>query len=82
VSKVPSFTGIAFRLSIDHSGTSDIIGSPGKLWDLLQDANALAPVEGNTDGSYVTMKSNSGILFAGCKFRSSGVWIDGFAADL
>ncbi|GAA5899047.1 hypothetical protein JCM6882_004600 [Rhodosporidiobolus microsporus] len=59
-------------------GTSDIVGSPGKLWDLLQDAAVLAPVSGNTDGSYTTMKSNGGILFAGCTIASgfSGVFCD------
>ena len=46
------------------SGTSALVGSPGKLWDLLQDAAKLAPVDGNTMGSYTTLKSNSGILFA------------------
>ncbi|GAA6040980.1 hypothetical protein JCM8097_000521 [Rhodosporidiobolus ruineniae] len=59
-------------------GTSDMIGSPGKLWDLLQDAAVLAPVSGNAGGSYTTMKSNGGILFAGCTVASgfSGVFCD------
>ncbi|GAA5836147.1 hypothetical protein JCM11251_007381 [Rhodosporidiobolus azoricus] len=59
-------------------GTSDIVGSPGKLWDLLQNAAILAPVAGNTDGSYTTMKSNGGILFGGCTIASgfSGVFCD------
>lgn len=45
-------------------GTSDLIGSPGKLYDLLKDAALAVPVEGNHQGSYLTMKSNSGLLFA------------------
>ncbi|GAA6018649.1 hypothetical protein JCM10207_008994 [Rhodosporidiobolus poonsookiae] len=59
-------------------GTSDVIGSPGKLWDLLQEAAVLAPVAGNAEGSYTTMKSNGGILFAGCTIASgfSGVFCD------
>lgn len=50
-------------------GTSDVIGSPGKLYDLLQQAAVLAPVDGNTGGSYTTMKSDGGILFGGCTVR-------------
>ncbi|GAA6055529.1 hypothetical protein JCM3770_006770 [Rhodotorula araucariae] len=59
-------------------GTSDIIGSPRKLYDLLQDAAVLAPVAGNAAGSYTTMKSNAGILFGGCTIASgfSGVVCD------
>lgn len=45
-------------------GTSDLIGSPGKLYDLLKEAALAVPVEGNHEGSYLTMKSNSGLLFA------------------
>lgn len=48
-------------------GTSDAVGSPGRMWDLLQQAAELVPVEGNAEGSYTTMKSNGGILFAGCE---------------
>ncbi|GJN92032.1 hypothetical protein Rhopal_005060-T1 [Rhodotorula paludigena] len=56
-------------------GTSDAVGSPGRMWDLLQQAAELVPVEGNAEGSYTTMKSNGGILFAGCTIASgfSGV---------
>ncbi|BGP44352.1 hypothetical protein JCM10450v2_000163 [Rhodotorula kratochvilovae] len=59
-------------------GTSDNIGSPGKLYDLLQQAAVLAPVVGNAAGSYVSMKSNGGILFGGCTIASgfSGVVCD------
>ncbi|BGP12235.1 hypothetical protein JCM10213v2_000147 [Rhodosporidiobolus nylandii] len=59
-------------------GTSSAVGSPGKLWDLLQDAAVLAPVDGNTGGSYTTMKSNGGIFFAGTTMASgfSGVLCD------
>ncbi|GAA5947178.1 hypothetical protein JCM3775_002690 [Rhodotorula graminis] len=47
-------------------GTSDVIGSPGKLYDLLQQATVLAPVDGNAGGSYTTMNSQGGMLFGGC----------------
>lgn len=45
-------------------GTSDLIGSPSKMYDLLKEAALRTPVEGNAGGSYLTMKSNSGMLFA------------------
>ena len=35
--------------------TSDLIGSPDKMWELLQAASAANPVDGNAQGSYVTM---------------------------
>jgi urea-proton symporter len=35
--------------------TNENLGSPGKVWDLLQTAAALHPVEGNAGGSYLTM---------------------------
>lgn len=37
--------------------TSDIIGSPERMWQLLRDAAALHPVSGNAEGSYLTMSS-------------------------
>ncbi|GAA6015627.1 hypothetical protein JCM10207_008149 [Rhodosporidiobolus poonsookiae] len=43
--------------------TSDKIGSPGKMWELLQAASERAPIEGNKDGSYLTMMSKSGGVF-------------------
>ncbi|CEQ39866.1 SPOSA6832_01425, partial [Sporobolomyces salmonicolor] len=59
-------------------GTSPVLGSPGKLYDLLQQAAELVPVAGNIDGSYTTLKSNAGILFAGCTICTgfSGVFCD------
>lgn len=47
-------------------GTSNVVGSPGAMYDLLKKAADLAPVAGNAAGSYMTMKSNGGILFGGC----------------
>ncbi|GAA5933076.1 sodium:solute symporter family protein [Sporobolomyces koalae] len=45
-------------------GTSDLIGSPSKMYDLLKEAAIRVPVAGNAEGSYLTLKSNSGMLFA------------------
>ncbi|KAJ7132212.1 Na+/solute symporter [Mycena epipterygia] len=59
-------------------GTSDVLGSPGKMWDLLQQSAITDPVAGNAGGSYVTMRSNSGIVFAACTIAAgfSGVFCD------
>jgi SSS family transporter len=43
--------------------TNPHLGSPGKVWDLLQEAAAAHPVDGNKDGSYLTMKSTQGAIF-------------------
>ena len=43
--------------------TSPIIGSPGKMWEMLQRASELHPVAGNAQGSYLTMRSKSGLIF-------------------
>ncbi|THH11139.1 hypothetical protein EW146_g8142 [Bondarzewia mesenterica] len=43
---------------------SAVIGSPGKMWDLLTEAAKKAPVEGNYHGSYLTFRSRSGAIFA------------------
>ncbi|AET39627.1 Dur3p Ecym_4595 [Eremothecium cymbalariae DBVPG len=44
-------------------GTSDLLGSPAIVYDLLQAAAERHPVEGNAGGQYLTMKSESGIIF-------------------
>ncbi|KAJ7474699.1 urea transporter [Mycena latifolia] len=43
--------------------TSDKIGSPGKMYELLTAAAAAAPVQGNAHGSYITMRSKNGLIF-------------------
>lgn len=60
------------------SATSDELGSVGKMYDLLQKAAAAIPVEGNQDGSYLTMKSNQGLVFGAATILSgfSGVFCD------
>jgi urea-proton symporter len=42
-------------------GTSDILGSPGKVYDLLVQAAKAHPVSGNAGGSYLTMRSKEGV---------------------
>lgn len=43
--------------------TSPILGSPSAVYDLLVQAAAAHPVEGNEGGSYLTMKSKEGAIF-------------------
>jgi urea-proton symporter len=43
--------------------TSDIIGSPSAMYDLLVEAANAHPVSGNKDGSYLTMRSSGGVTF-------------------
>lgn len=43
--------------------TNTVLGSPGRVWDLLQEAAARHPVEGNAGGSYLTMRSQEGAIF-------------------
>jgi len=51
-----------FIFSVYASPNSDL-GSPGKVFDNLQVVSALYPVKGNRDGSFLTMFSESGIIF-------------------
>ncbi|KAJ7250714.1 urea transporter [Mycena rebaudengoi] len=44
-------------------GTSDKIGSPSKMYELLTAAAAENPVSGNAHGSYITMRSKNGLIF-------------------
>ncbi|KIY55369.1 urea transporter [Cryptococcus deuterogattii 99/473] len=43
--------------------TSPIIGSPSKMWELLNYAAEVNPISGNAQGSYLTMRSKSGLIF-------------------
>ncbi|RMZ70941.1 solute symporter family transporter [Pyrenophora seminiperda CCB06] len=42
---------------------SPLIGSPGEMYELLKKAGTQRPIAGNHDGSYVTLKSNFGLVF-------------------
>ena len=43
--------------------TSDVLGSPKAVFDLLVKAAATHPVSGNAGGSYLTMQSKEGAIF-------------------
>lgn len=44
-------------------GTSSKIGSIGAMHDLLTASSLVAPVEGNAQGSYLTIRSKNGLIF-------------------
>lgn len=58
-----------------YVSSSGVIGSPERLYGLLQEAATLHSVAGNEDGSYVTMKSDkggySGLVFIGAGFSAA-----------
>ncbi|TLS22248.1 uncharacterized protein PpBr36_09871 [Pyricularia pennisetigena] len=43
--------------------TSEDLGSPSAVYDLLVEAASRHPVDGNKDGSYLTMQSREGAIF-------------------
>lgn len=69
--------------------TSDLLGSPGKVWELVTQAGIDHPVEGNAHGSYLTMNSRSGGIFFvinivgnfGTVFLDNGYWNKAIAAS-
>lgn len=71
------FTAI-FVFGFSVYSTNDIIGSPSKFYDLLQEASKAMPIAGNHKGSYLTFKSNGGLVFAIDLFVAgfSTVWLD------
>ncbi|EAA29072.1 urea active transporter [Neurospora crassa] len=52
---------IVFALSAYAS--SEVLGSPSAVYDLLVKAAAAHPVDGNHEGSYLTMRSREGAIF-------------------
>lgn len=49
--------------SFSAYATNAELGSPGRVWELLQEAAERHPVEGNREGSYLTMRSSGGAIF-------------------
>ena len=43
--------------------SSTLLGSPSKVYDLLVNASHRHPIEGNAQGSYLTMRSQEGAIF-------------------
>jgi len=55
---------IIFIFAFTVYATSSILGSPGKVWEILTQLAIDRPLEGNAGGSYLTMKSQGGGEFA------------------
>ncbi|EXJ82174.1 hypothetical protein A1O1_08243 [Capronia coronata CBS 617.96] len=54
---------IIILFSFSAYATNEELGSPGRVWDLLVEASARHPVDGNREGSYLTMRSHGGAIF-------------------
>lgn len=73
-------TILYFMFSVYTSNS--LIGSPSAMYKLLSKASELRPVTGNQDGSYLTLKSNYGLMFGviqlcsgmGTVFLDQGYW--------
>ncbi|KAK5222120.1 hypothetical protein LTR72_006377 [Exophiala xenobiotica] len=55
--------------------TSEVVGSPDRMWELLKEAARLHPIEGNANGEYLTMRSEGGgyigLVFIGAGFAAA-----------
>lgn len=58
--------------------TNELIGSPGRMWDLLKEAAVGMPVAGNEHGSFLTLKSNYALIFGVIQLCSGKCDIRGF----
>ena len=54
---------IIFIFAFTAYSTNAVLGSPGKVYDLLVQAAQAHPVTGNSEGSYLTMRSKEGAIF-------------------
>ncbi|KAI8196574.1 putative urea active transporter 1 [Colletotrichum sp. SAR 10_76] len=54
---------IIFVFAFAVYSTNDILGSPGRMWEILTDLAAERPLSGNAGGSYLTMRSQGGVEF-------------------
>ena len=70
---------IIFLFAFTAYATGSELGSPGVVYDKLVAAAERHPVEGNAEGSYLTMRSQEGAIFfvinlvgeSSCSNRSS-----------
>ncbi|KAM0334469.1 hypothetical protein ACHAQA_001497 [Verticillium albo-atrum] len=54
---------IIFVFAFVVYATNGILGSPGAVWDILQEISKERPISGNAGGSYLTMRSQGGAEF-------------------
>jgi urea-proton symporter len=66
-----------FVFGFSMCSTNPAVGSPSEFYNLLVEASA-KPISGNHEGSYLTFKSNGGLVFAIDLFVAgfSTVWLD------
>ncbi|RVD88375.1 uncharacterized protein DFL_002562 [Arthrobotrys flagrans] len=70
--------------------TSPVLGSFGKVWELLVEASKNEPVAGNEQGSYLTMRSRDGGVFFvinivgnfGTVFLDQGYWQKAISSNI
>lgn len=69
---------VIFVFGFSMYATNDLVGSPSKFYDLLQDASEAMPIPGNVNKSYLSFRSVDGLVFAIDLFASgfSTVWLD------
>jgi Na+/proline symporter len=80
---------IIFLFAFTAYSTNEILGSPSAVYDALLAASARHPVEGNAEGSYLTMKSREGGIFFvinlvgnfGTVYLDNGYWNKAIAAS-
>lgn len=78
-----------FIFAFTAFSTDAQLGSPGKVYDLLVKASKAHPVEGNQDGSYLTMRSREGAVFFiinlvgnfGTVYLDQGYWAKAISAS-
>ncbi|KAF2459739.1 urea active transporter [Lineolata rhizophorae] len=54
---------IIFIFVFTAYSSNAVLGSPGRVYDILRSITADRPVPGNADGSYLTMRSKDGAIF-------------------
>ncbi|KXH68614.1 sodium symporter family protein [Colletotrichum salicis] len=54
---------IIFIFAFTVYSTNQLLGSPGRVWEILTELAAERPLAGNSGGSYLTMRSQGGIEF-------------------
>lgn len=80
---------IIFIFTFKTYTTDKYIGSPGMMWEKLTELAKTSPLEGNAEGSYLTMKSHPGGIFLvinlignfGTVFLDNGYWNKAIAAS-
>ena len=80
---------IILIFSFTTYATSNVLGSPSKVWEILTERAQSSPLQGNAGGSYLTMNSQSGGVFFvinlagnfGTVFLDNGYWNKAIAAS-